>query len=452
MALDLRLAPSGPPIVAENDGDILIWSASEQGWDTGPGGAGALSGDTNGPAGDNRTTSLTGAAGGDQVPLDDMSAAVGEPSVVLRDQDGGGGYFTAPLSSIPFVAPTEYDHLISSRADLVAVVAPAAGEFVLPAGSYFLKADVTLNAGEYLVVDNADVLWAGGGEQYQLTSGDPDCMVVRNGGKLILMNTQLRANNAAGAFCLSVSGDNSVVRSSMCNFNGSGAVTQGVSLKSGAVYLSECIVSGGIDVTGGSFNACQTEFLARSSGHTVKASGSVDSRMALESCKIDGGASGAPVHLNNPLHDCFFSTCAYEATADTYPCVWIEEASSVQIIGGRMVSSAPSKDDGVRFDGDMLGAAQILGVSGQTLDDFVKYQSGTQSRVIVSGCETAGDVFTGIDWPTANIPTMGLVETDNAFNQGPGLDFVNHNANDARVMRRANLFSGGLASETSLVP
>ncbi len=85
---NLRTAPSGQPLIGNDDGDILIWSAAAQQWLPGPNVGADLTGDCNGPADSNTVNALSG-TDADNTALGDLSNGTLVPRPIGRDASDG---------------------------------------------------------------------------------------------------------------------------------------------------------------------------------------------------------------------------------------------------------------------------------------------------------------------------------------------------------------------------
>ena len=292
----IRLAPSGAPIIGNNPGDLLVWDGTE--WVVMPGGGGgvlmgdadgaigdnrvtslsqvglgvelvpisslassvtevsvfvldvggtdfftiplsvllaatALNGDADGPAGNNRVTSLSEVGLGiEQVPITSLASDPGEPSVVITPP-GGGSLLTQTRSAFLGSFQSAWDFILTSRADLLAVPGVGAGPvFQLPSGSYAIKVGFALNANERLNVANGvSVLMASMGPT-KVLSGDPGANPLLNveaGGvaNLFTLNLTSTANGSQAVACAGT------VESWACNLRADTTGGQGVLLTAG---------------------------------------------------------------------------------------------------------------------------------------------------------------------------------------------------------------------------
>jgi hypothetical protein len=210
----LRLSPSGPDIKAPNVGDVLIWNGTE--WLAGPqAGGGVLAGDANGPLAANEVSSLSPAVGGVNIALDDFTSDATEVRLLVR-APAGGPITSVLASTLGFV--TEFDFILSTRADLIAVPGVGAGPvFTLPSGSYAIKAAFALDPGESMQVGNGvDVLMMGLGGTKVITGtpGAGPLLDVAAGGSALLYSMNLTNGSNGGVAC-----ENSgTIGSMLCRF------------------------------------------------------------------------------------------------------------------------------------------------------------------------------------------------------------------------------------------
>lgn len=222
----IRLAPSGAPIVGNNPGDTLVWDGTE--WLPMPGGGGGtLIGDADGAIGNNRVTSLSEVGLGiELVPISSLASSMTEVSVFVLDINGTD-FFTVPLSVLlgsgvalngDADGPSANNRVTSlSEVGLtinqvpITSLAPAAAEpsvMISPAlgGSLLLQPRSTFLAGfegafDFVLKSRADLLavpGVGAGPNFTLPSGSyavkvgfalnaTERMTVGNGVQVLLM-------------------------------------------------------------------------------------------------------------------------------------------------------------------------------------------------------------------------------------------------------------------------
>lgn len=398
---DMRLPPMGPTFEGVNDGDTFVWNATTKKWNIGPG--------------------------------------------------GGAGV-------------TEFDFLISTRADLVAAVgAPVGGEFLLVDGSYFFKEEVDLDDGERVAADGVDVFIMGGGREGVLDRGwngnfasSEAAFVVRNGANVTLYNLRIGAVQIARHGILVE--DTSDIEFFDCDIPTSTGGSQPAlemtgtgTLRATRTFFGGALAA--VEITGAvRVNMTDCECVAGLGGDGLNVTlGAVDADMHFRGCRFGGSAPGGQaVQLDAAQLDVFFIDCEFDGPQPAQPVCVIDALSSIQVVGGFMFNSSGTPGDGWSIDGNIAGGAQFLGQQAEELDDFIIRTAGTQNRVVVADCDTAADVATGVDWATASIPTNGLLEHGNQFNTLT--PFQNHASTDARVNRKCNSLQGGLSTETAIVP
>lgn len=371
-----------------------------------------------------------------------------------------------------------FDHALASRADLVAVVAPVAGVFNLPSGSYAVTAPIALNAGEQLVVPNGNSVLLMCMGPTKVVSSDPGgnpLLLAEAGSELDLITPYLNAQGA-GNVALSSAG---TVRCVGGQISGSGNATAA------------------LRVTAGQFDATGTLFTAGASSSTFfNANGDSDGaarfrgcrftgaqafgvvaemgRLLLEQCYLEGGTSAAlTVTGLDPqtveLRQCVLRSgpttvlhqgavahlalidCDIAPNDNNADCVLVNGVPGCCIRGGYLHSLAGTPGAGVNVSGNVTEDLRVVGVRGTDLGVLVARSGGTQSRALVAHCDADGSVGVGVDWASASIPTLGLLELGNAFDVS-SIPYNGHNQATARVNRKGNLQSSGLSSETAIVP
>lgn len=361
---------------------------------------------------------------------------------------GGGG------------ADTEYDHLIRNRGDLAAVTLPVLGVFTLPAGSYFLKADVTLDPGESIqVVGN--VIFAGGGPEYALggnAAGVPT-ITVTSTGKLTLMNLTIEPPN--GVPGVEVKGELDA-QNSIISTDGA----RGVLISDGAAIAR--FNGGEVNVTGAADGVEQQDGELNATNWRVR----VDTQAAM---RVDNGAVGASPEqfLANVLLETTAATEAVVIDQDDSDMHWTnvkvqspiadanrglvlidsnDGCSTFQMNGGWLNgTSGGTKSDGIRIDGDIDGAILLSGVSGLNLEAMIEKEDDNidVDRVVVSGCEMgASEHF--VKWFN-NLPdSMAIIGNVGNMDASDFVQGFNENSNDVNM--KGNIGTDQLVSETPIVP
>lgn len=400
---NLRVGPSGPVVEAEADGDGLLYEAATKKWKTGPVGGGGGTGAT-GPTGPTGPIGATGPAGAS--------------------------------------SEQAFDFILSSRADLVAVVAPVSGVFELPTGSYAIKVGFALLAGESLhVAPSVGVLMMGMGPTKDLSYDT----TFENEGELILLSMRL-ASAAAGVTVLESSGR---VTATSTNIETTQAGGRAVNATGGVVSLSQCEIRGG---TGDGITVAADASLVANDcdffGAVPLNFPGDDAVVVLTGC--NGVSSVGPALTQSGANsDVDAAACKLSTSVDGATVVEISGASSFSMTDGEVFSTAASPGDGIVLTGTIQGAVKLVAVHGQNLDDFLMVNTNAVSRIIVSSCDTAADVGVGVDCSVPNVPANGLIEVGNTFDTN--IPFQNHVATTPRVNQKANAQLGTLAAETPIV-
>jgi hypothetical protein len=404
---------------------------------------------------------LTGTAGGVNVPLADCSSNAAQIVVLGRDPSGSNAtpWRSIPLSSLP-VGITEFDHILTSRADLVAVVAPVANVFVLPAGSYFIKSSFALNAGEGMQVNNVSVFLQGAGAGATLTGGSatvPLLQVTGANGRCQMLTLSLAAA-AANVRVLESGGE--VSAGTQCVFtNTFASATEPTVVQTGTGRLS---------LSGSRIQAVNRCFRNSSNGRFTAVATRIESEQGT-AVEIDGanswteflgsivrttvGGTGQAFFLNSASANLYVNECEV-ATATTANLVLVAGlgCAALNITGGEWQTGSAAGTVGINITGPISKEVHVEGVAVQNCATWVNWGSGLVAAAKVIACTGTSGVTTCIQWPVANIPTRGLVESQNQWNAATASVFTNHQQNDARVMRRMNHSSTAPMSETGIVP
>lgn len=418
-----------------------------------------LSGDANGPANNNVVTSLTD-DNTESVPIGDLQGDTADRFVVRNGTPGSDGEIEtisiAEAAALIGGAQTEFDFIITDRASLVAVVAPVAGVFNLPAGSYAFKEPLTLNPGERLSSANAVLLQSmGPGKKI---SGDTLTapLLTVTAGTAQLIGLALDSGTAAQAAMRQTGG---VVEAWAVSLQG-GATSDGLQLQggewystdgefvggaagirqSGAVATTYCQFKGG-RVQGDFSDAC---FVGEGAGNIVEAHVNLNmsnSNAASNVVFLNGATSG----------DFYLENCTMQHSANNQTLVQATDVSTVVINGGNFLSTAATPGDGVQFSGTIGGGFIIDDVTFLDLDDCIREANLVDiERGVISNCDVGGTTTVGVDWDAADIPSHGMLI--HGCNWGPANPFVGFDENTARVNIKCCSDNTGLLAETSIVP
>lgn len=356
---------------------------------------------------------------------------------------------SGPFFGLGAGGESAFDYILKSRADLVAVVAPVADEFLIPSGSYAVKVGFALNPGEVIVVQNTrEVLIFGMGKSKTLQGNDANSIIrVEAGGTADLFDLDVLNNFNGNAPALRVAG---TVRASHCCFTGNlaAATARGIQADTGAdCSLSNSITQGGgygIEVTSGAvLRAVNSKMLGNAlQGLDIDSGVAYCSNCYIFSTSDDAAClQGAPSEL-------YASNCEFVVPLATgvLP-LRIDSGKVLRVRNCRFRGAGAAVNNGIEFVGN-FGTASIDGHF-ENCQDCVAHSAGTVEQVSISG--SADNTCTnGIDWASASIPTNGLVVSGFIFD-GTTLS-VGHTTASARVNYKANLRAGALATETGIVP
>ncbi len=457
MSFKIRLSPSGADITG-NDGDILVYEAATAGWVAQPqGGGGTLTGDTNGPLNANETNSVSPDTGGTNVPLGDFTSDPADIRPVVRAA-AGGDIETVSLATLAAALPSvdsAFDYIITSRADLVAVVAPAAGVFNLPSGSYAIKASLTLDPGERLVFPAAnEILWMGMGPGKKVTSSalaGATLATIEAGAIVDLITCTFEGGTAAGA-CAANAG---TLRMTGCRFDG-GPGDAFQNSNGGDTFAINCLFNAptsnfeAYQHQGGSTRLVNCDLQSPTQGNAFRDETANDGVAYLTNCRLY--AEDAPtVDINNSDLDIWLCECEIRNGTDDDG-INVESASSISVRGGEIRNMGTvTNADGIQFEDGSVQGAVITGVFFHNWEEgIIKTGANNANRVTISNCDFF-DCNVAIQWPSADIPPDGLLIVGNQFNNS-GTVTGGFNENTADVNMKANSANGGLVAETSIVP
>lgn len=398
----IRLSPSGPPIVGNANGDLLVWNSTTLQWDI--------------------------------------------------------------SSSTPYTI-TEFDYLLTTRQDLVDVVAPVGGDFLLPGGSYFCRRRIVLQPGERIVIDNTNVFMMGSGIPQgrgitaEYADGQPNIEVI-NGGTLTAYQIYFGIVSVGRQGLLVGAGSKFTAIDSSFPTTTSGA--PGISVEGDAV-LYRCTLGNGIQpvsVSGsGTLRMVDCELYCGSPGSAcLGISGTNSARVDLDRCLLSMTAEedDAVVTIESVSSSevrVFSRDCRYFRAPAQTAIIRLTSSGgggpSLYCRGDRFASASPGID-GIGVDGNVSNLV-IDGCEWYYITTALLRTAGVAAAVRFSGNRLGATCSNGVEWATASLPTGGLIETDNQF--GAGITpFVGHTTADAAVMRRANFLAAVPQSETALIP
>lgn len=399
--VQLRLAPSGPLIQGQNDGDLLVWNNTTREWDI--------------------TTITPGGETAWDFIIEDVADFPNPPAAGFIDLVDGSYAIKAgvDLGTDALRIPGGVNVLIKGMGDF---------------NQKFVDSD---HATGTLIVDT--------------------------GGSCRLETLNLRNNGGGNALHIDGGGGGASAVSRNCQFDGDASGVFVTGLASFTDVLSRIGGSSaaplhvlGDGANGVNINLVNTRVTA-GGVEAARFEGAGLEEVNCTQCRFSS-SNGAAVIIDTSTGDLQFIDCeAVSLIADSPGCYHVLEASTLQIIGGQWRTLAAARGNGLNIDGDVPGGLQVLGVAGEDIstsdpsgEAFIKYTSGTVNRATVMGCNTSNTVSTAINWPAASIPTAGLVVVGNTWNDPtPYVGFV---STDARVNVKANLSSAGLMTETAIVP
>lgn len=173
----------------------------------------------------------------------------------------------------------------------------------------------------------------------------------------------------------------------------------------------------------------------------------VEGTLLIENMRLTSGTVGARILVANSASAMLYVTnCSLVVGTATTSCVYSINANRILVLGGRWEGTA-----GAGFGFTINGGTthlEVIGVAGLSLGTFVKRVGGTVGFASVTASFT--DATIGIDWPSAAIPTNGLVVNGNALLCATPVN--GHNPLSARTNYKANTVSGALYTETPIVP
>ena len=401
----LRLAPSGPAIVGTSNGQLLRWNSTTLQWDL--------------------------------------------------------------ASDAPYLL-TEFDYLLSTRADLVAVVTPVAGDFILPAGSYFFKESIALLDGERIVVDGTDVLLAGGGNGRGLIGNFVDhtpWFVAQNGAKVVAQNMTFGAA-ATARHGIGVSTGATFVATD-CVIPSTATGTQAAIEVAGYATLTRCQIGGGVGALGLSGGAdvriLDSRLQCTANGlPCVSIDATLATQLHLDRCTITmtnsqaqplvSVVSAEDIECRLVSTDCYYYKRFYTNSA----LVRLSGTTGgIELSCSRDRFRASIQEFGSHYGVEVAGDVSAITIDNCDFDyptTALYRTSGTVGNVAFNGNLMGANMATpsAVYWPTASLPAQGLFETNNSCVLAS--PFFGHTTADALVMRRCNFAAGAPLTETALIP
>ncbi len=364
-----------------------------------------------------------------------------------------------------------YDYVLSSRDDLVDVVAPVGGVFELPSGSYAITASFALNTDESLNVANGELVLMTSFGFAQLsgepTSGTGTLLNIEAGADVELQNCVLRCNGNTNE-CIVTAGTLRIFGGAI---HGGANSTEalhvadgdcqavGVEFTAGASSSVFFMLDGTARFTGCAFTGGQAFACVQSGGelHMTSCSlvggtsqalaldGANVMRAVLTDCYLTAGSTNAVLVQNGASADLELANCDIVADAINAHCVRVTAGRYLLVSGGVLRSLSGTPGDGVQLGGVLVGMTMV-GTRGENLDDFVQRVSGTVLQASITACSSNA---AGINWAAANMPTNGLAIV--GCNFAAANPFTGFTAASARVNVKA-CTGAALLQETAIVP
>lgn len=340
---------------------------------------------------------------------------------------------------------TAWDNIVTSLADLPPDVA---GERTLTSGSWAFKNAVDIAGSELVVPAGVNVLLKGMGFKTLTGSG---ASVLRVEGQAVIESMQYAGTAAIG---LHVNGGNAAVESSRYINDG-----VGVRVDSGVLFDSRSRSTPGVAgshaavIAGGEVNLSQCRYSApNGDGMQITAPAAL---AELTNCFVES-AGAVGLRLNSTDTEFFSTDCIYQALGADADAILVEAGSTLNFKGGLWMTNPAARGSGLAIAGNIGGGLQVIGVHGQEIstgdasgEAFVVWRAGVVRRATIADCNTATSVNTAINWPAANIPTLGLSIVGNLWDDPS--PYVGFDHTTARVNAKANVDQGGLMQETPIV-
>lgn len=340
------------------------------------------------------------------------------------------------------------DYVISSRADLLAVVAPVSGAFNLPVGAYFIKQDITLNDGEYLVASNIEFV-----SNDKTVSGNPPASfgLFNSNSFPKLRSVNFISNNAQpairlsgstlvinGGFAISILGNaveitaNAILKAFDFQMYGAGSA---IDMVAGRAYLVTCLLNSGSSSISG---AC------------IRMTNSVNSkRIYAVNCDFSCFGSAVCLDINSSTGSTSLVNCLITVGGAGIAPVVLTLARNLTLNGCAFTHQGGGSPVGVRIN----GAVDSIILDGNTFESYAyacRHSAGVVDRATFLANDMNNISAGLIDWAAANIPTNGLLIMGN---QVDGANFfTGFTQSSARVNAKANSRAGALVSETAIVP
>jgi hypothetical protein len=330
-----------------------------------------------------------------------------------------------------------WDHVVHSLADLPP---PAGGYHTLSGGSWAIAADVDVSPNTVLVPAATTVLI--GGMSHFLSSS---AVALEVEGTLDVDWLQC-VSSAGAALQVNAAGTVRDVQSIWTSLSAQPACLSNGSLISTLSRFANTSTGSALQPSSGTTRLLGCNVTSTASAVSVGAASFYSNESHIYSSSAGSGAavlvsgSGARVNLAG-------GTCGIGYAGG--PAMRVNLAETFAARGVQIISTVPNTY-GLRIAGD-VDAVQVIGCD-MTSEGTLVYRSiGSVVSAIVANNRTIGAAISnGIIWTAANLPSLGLLVVGNSFGASTG--FSGFTAASARVNAKANIDSGGLMSETAIVP
>lgn len=354
-----------------------------------------------------------------------------------------------------FGGGSTFDHVISSRTDLENVVAPVAGNFALPSGSYAIVGDVVLDTAETVSIEGgANVyIWADveGRELSSDGAGGPT-LTVADGTAYISNLTIVATDNDESAML--VNNAAAVVKMWGVQVKGDPTVTvsaSGLEVTAGAVWVNGSFFTSdkrAIEVSGGELYLINCDLVGGSA--TVADALYLTGGEVYMSNSRAVASAGSAIFTDSNTVKVWVSNCRMNTTSP-FAVVWLESVLLCKVSGGLLDGPGITLSAGfnVRSNGGQLIAS---GVTFTNCIHCMRRNVNQMKSVIMTGCQAESNCDNGVSSALAGTPTDGLLIDGFAF-AGTG-SFLDGGIliSSPRVNVKASLNAAGLQAETAIVP
>lgn len=350
-----------------------------------------------------------------------------------------------------------YDYIVRNRADLIAIAPPAEGTIALPNGSYAVKGTVTLEADEYLLVDDGALLFlhgmvpGAGFTRAASTISEAVMEVVGNEARIEMVGLTLDvSSDTTIALNIADAALDAEVKAVDCHVLGNTTLAAiNVGETACEIWLTRTRVEDGsisLAQTGGTIRMSQ----CRVGAGMLQNGTSEPMALYVDQCWVTGQAN-ACVSLNAQQGEAVFTACDLVHAGTN-----VHGADIGQIAGAGNVQFADCIFDLAGTGGIAINVENPL--ANLVIDGCI-FRDGdtaincganiTCQGVSIMGNQCKAGVLNGLVWPTTSVPTQGILIVGNNF--GAGVPIAGILVNTARVNIKANSGGGALLQETAIV-